>query len=67
LEAEASKEKEIAHKGEPGHDHAEEENAEDQNAAAEKQIKNYRDQLAETGKEYLSFFTVEVLDVQEKK
>ena len=32
-----------------------------------KQIKTYRDQLAEAGKEYLSFFTVEVLDVQEKK
>ena len=27
-------EKELAHKGEPGHDHAEEENAEDPNAAA---------------------------------
>lgn len=60
-------EKELAHKGEPGHDHAEEENAEDPNAAAKDQIKAYRDQLAEAGKDYLSFFTVEVLDVQEKK
>ena len=62
-----AKEKELAHKGEPGHDHAEEENAEDPNAGAIKQIKDYRDQLAESGKEYLSFFTVEVLDVKEKK
>ncbi len=61
------KEKELAHKGEPGHDHAEEENAEDPNAAAMKQIKDYRAQLAAAGKEYLSFFTVEVLELQEKK
>jgi hypothetical protein len=60
-------EKEVAHKGEPGHDHAEAEAAEDPNAAARQQIKQYRDQLASEGKEYLSFYTVEVLDVKEKK
>lgn len=61
-----TQEKEVAHKGEPGHDHAEE-SAEDPNAAAREQIQNYRQQLADTGKEYLSFFTVEVLSVKEKK
>lgn len=61
------REKELEHKGEPGHDHDEGENAEDPNAGALKQIKDYREQLADTGKEYLSFFTVEVLSLEEKK
>ena len=61
------KEKEIAHKGEPGHDHAEEAETEDPNASARKQIEQYREQLAREGKEYLSFYSVEVLDVKENK
>ena len=60
------REKELEHKGEPGHDH-EEENPDDPDAGALKQIKDYREQLAETGKEYLSFFTVDVLSLEEKK
>jgi len=60
-------EKEVDHKGEPGHDHAEEAEAEDQNAAARKQIQTYREQIAQSDKDYLSFYTVEVLDVKEKK
>lgn len=65
-----AQEKELSHKGEPGHDHAEEaevEEGEDPNAGTRKQIQTYRDQLTESGKEYLSFFTVEVLSVEEKK
>lgn len=66
-------EKELAHKGEPGHENAEAEaeveadGTEDPNAATKKQIQTYREQLAESGKEYLSFFTIEVLDLKEKK
>ena len=62
-----TKEKELEHKGEPGHDQDEETEAEDPNAAAREKIKNYREQMAESGEEYLSFFTVEVLSVEEKK
>jgi hypothetical protein len=67
LETDAAvKEKEIAHTGEPGHDHAEE-SAEDPNADARERIANLRAQLEESGKEYLSFYEVKVLSVQEKK
>ena len=59
--------KEVAHVGDPGHENEEEEHEADPDAAAKNQIKGYRDQLAEADKEYISFFTVEVLDVEEKK
>ncbi len=59
-----AKKKEVAHKGESSHE--EEETAEKEIESSRKQIKKYREQLTETGKEYLSIFTVDVLDVQEK-
>ena len=67
IEAAEARKKEIAHKGEPGHEHDEEGNEEDIDASAKKQIQGYRDQLAEIDKDYLSIFTVEILDLEEKK
>lgn len=66
-EAAMAQEKEVTHKGDPSHDEAHEAETEDPNASAKAQIKGYREQLAETNKEYLSYFTVEVLEVEEKK
>ncbi len=68
-EAVKAQEKEFAHKGEFGYEEAEvtEAESEDPNAATRKQIQTYRNQLAESGKEYLSFFTVEALKLKEKK
>ena len=58
-------EKEVAHKGEPGHENAEE--TEDPNAAAKDRIAGFRQQIAESDKDYVSLYTVEVLSVDEKK
>ena len=66
-ETEVVEEKEVAHKGEPGHDHAEEQEDYDARMANLEKIQDFREQIAASDKGYLAFYTVEVKKLKEKK
>ena len=66
-ESEVVEEKEVAHKGEPGHDHAEESEDHDARMANLQKIQEYREQIAASDKGYLSFYSVEASKLKEKK